>query len=653
MKRSILILLVVIITLILLSKLMERRKSPASAAKAISSLYNDQVRALDSFLTVYPDFFYDSSYAIRNQKYKELAYYFKRAAGFLIYFEPDLYYKEFIAPFKFEKSERKGFFGHIPDNWIFTGPVGNEPDSFLLKSYSREDSVYHKEFIAEVANKYRKTLVQIDHKKHFLNLDAAGVFDALRIEIFRISALDIGNSDFIVEEAGLPSLNGSLDSWLLFTNEFVNLLPDGQHFLQQQWITLSGKARNYLLNSKDFKTFNRMVFLKSNLIPLSQYLNDLQVALEVPFIKKFSAIRADAKHIYDKDVFNANFFAPNENAYYTQERARLGELLFFDPILSGNNKRACASCHKPGRAFTDGLAKSISFDFKELPRNAPTIINSGFQKRQFWDLRASSLEDQLDSVVNNPSELHSSFEHVIERINSSPQYIKLFHKAFPKTTTDGIKREDVKNAIGVYERTLVGLNSRFDEYMRGNAELTASEINGFNLYLGKARCGNCHFAPLFNGALPPFYNFTDHQTIGVPLKATMVKFKLDPDAGRFKLTGDSLTRFSFKSPTMRNSALTSPYMHNGAFQTLEQVIDFYDQGAGTKFVNDMRPDMQGLPFFTIIPLKLDLTESEKKELVSFLKTLTDTTAASAVPAALPQLIGKHAFLNERVIGGVY
>ncbi|MEO6001189.1 MAG: cytochrome c peroxidase [Chitinophagaceae bacterium] len=653
MKRSILILLAAIIVLISLVKVIEVQKNPASATKAIGSLYSSQARALDSFLTAYPRYFYDSSYAIRNQKYKELAYYFKRAAGFLIYFEPELYYKEFIAPFKFEKNQRKGSLATIPDDWIFTGPVGNEPDSFLLKSYSKDDSIYYKSFITEVTNKYRKTLVQINYKKYFSNLDASGIFDALRIEIFRISALDMGNSDFIIEAAGLPSLNGSLDSWLLFTNEFVKLLHDEQHFLKRQWITLSGKARNYLANNKDFKTFNRMVFIKSNLIPLSQYLNNLQVALGIPFVQKFSAIRADAKHIYDKNFFNPNFFAPNDNAYYSEEKASLGELLFFDPILSDNNKRACASCHKPGLAFTDGLVKSISFEFKELPRNAPTIINAGFQKKQFWDLRATSLEDQLDSVVNNASELHSSFEHVIEKINSSPQYIKLFNKAFPKTTRNGIKREDVKNAIGVYERTLVGLNSRFDEFMRGNGELTGGEVNGFNLYLGKARCGTCHFAPLFNGTLPPFFNFTDIQAIGVPLKDTMVKFKIDPDAGRFKLTGDSFTKFFFKTPTIRNSALTAPYMHNGVYKTLEQVIDFYDQAGGTKFENDMRPDMVGLPGLTLIALKLNLSESEKKELVSFLRALTDTSSANGVPGALPVLTGKYAFLNKRVIGGVY
>ena len=205
----------------------------------------------------------------------------------------------------------------------------------------------------------------------------------------------------------------------------------------------------------------------------------------------------------------------------------------------------------------------------------------------------------------------------------------------------------------MYERTLTGLNSRFDQYMRGDVtKLSLQEINGFNLYMGKARCGTCHFAPLFNGALPPFYEITDHHSIGVPVKDTMEKFRIDPDVGLFKVNGNTFTKFSFKTPTIRNTALTAPYMHNGVYKTLEQVVEFYDHGGGTKFQKDYRPDMAGLPFFTLIPLELKLTQSEKRDLVAFIQTLTDTTA-SRTPRRLPQLRGKYAAINKRVIGGEY
>ena len=253
----------------------------------------------------------------------------------------------------------------------------------------------------------------------------------------------------------------------------------------------------------------------------------------------------------------------------------------------------------------------------DLPRNAPTVINAAFQKVQFWDLRASSMEDQLDSVINNKEELHSSSENVIDRINSSKEYRKLFHAAFPETKKKGIQRKHVKIAIACYERTLTGLNSRFDQYMRGDkTKLNDDEVNGFNLFMGKARCGTCHFAPLFNGALPPYFEITDHKALGVPVKDTMVKFELDPDTGASKTFKNPLFTFSFKTPTVRNIELTSPYMHNGVYKTLLQVVNFYNEAAGHQFTKDVRPSMR-YPFFPLLPLKLNLTEKEKTILLFF------------------------------------
>jgi cytochrome c peroxidase len=281
------------------------------------------------------------------------------------------------------------------------------------------------------------------------------------------------------------------------------------------------------------------------------------------------------------------------------------------------------------------------------------VINAGFQKKLFWDQRAGSLEDQLDSVVNNSHELNGSFTQLVEKLGASPEYVSLFNKAFPETIKKGIRREDIKNAIGVYERTVTGLNSRFDQYMQGDAtKLSPEEVKGFNLYMGKARCGTCHFAPLFNGAVPPFYEITDHKSLGVPIRDTMEKYRIDPDEGMITTTGNAFTRFSFKTPTVRNSALTAPYMHNGVYKTLEQVVNFYDHAAGEKLRKDMRQGMKDLPFFTIIPLELKLTDPEKKALVAFIKALDDTSA-SHTPKRLPQIKGKYAKLNDRVIGGEY
>ena len=652
MKQTMTVLIVIVSICLLSMGSWEKKPDAEPAVKEIGNLYAKQAASLDSFLAVYPSYFYDSSYETRERKYQELAYYFKRAANFIIYFDQSIYYNKLIGPFRLKRSERKGFFGIVPDDWIFTGPIGNEADSIIAVT-SKEDMVQQAEFIREIVEKYRKALKECRYKERFNAIDASGLFDALRIEIFRISTIDLANADFIIESAAMPSLNGSMDSWLLFTDQLVKRLPSSKKALGQRWANLSAFTKKYLAENKDFKKFDRMFFTREVLIPLSAKLNEIQLALNVPLSKKFSALSADARHIYDANIFNADYFAPNKDAFYTAARVKLGELLFFDPILSDNNKRACASCHKPELAFTDGRKTSVGFDFDDLSRNSPTVINAGFQKATFWDQRASSLEDQLDSVINNTSELHSSFENVIDRINSSPEYVELFQQAFPATKKNGISRQDVKNAIGCYERTVTGLNSRFDQYMRGDlTKMTAEEVNGFNIFLGKAKCGTCHFTPLFNGAVPPFFEITDHHSLGVPVRDTMAVYRIDPDDGMFKSTRDPLTRFSFKVPTVRNIELTAPYMHNGVYKTLEQVVNFYDHAAGEKFRKEMKPGLQGIPFFTIIPIELKLTDTEKKELIAFMRALTDTSAART-PKRLPELKGKHAGINKRIIGGEY
>ncbi len=653
MKHLIVILLITAAVASLSMATNERKINLAPAVKSIGELSLAHINSLDSFLQTYPAHFYDSSYEVRQKKYKELAYYFKKAAGFIIYFEQELYYKKLIAPFQFQQNGGRGILSVVPDNWLFTGPIGNEHDTSLVKFYSRQDSADNAGFIKKVAGNYRKSLAEGNFAAHLSNLNESALFDALRLEIFRISSIDLANADFIIEEAGLPSLNGSLLSWLILTDELVRALPASKQDLQQSWQLMQASTNQYLDLNRDFNKFDRMFFTQQHLIPLSSYLNQLQVAMKVPFLKKKSALRSDAMHLYDKNIFVADYFAPNEQATYTAARATLGELLFFDPVLSGNNQRACASCHKPSMAFTDGKIKSVGFDFEEvLSRNSPTVINSGFQKKLFWDQRAAALEDQLDSVVNNAHELNGSFTSLIEKLSASPEYVLLFKKAYPHTAQEGISRADIKNAIGAYERTVTGMNSRFDAYMQGDAsKLSNEEVNGFNVYMGKARCGNCHFAPLFNGDLPPFFDRTDHKSLGVPLKDSMNVYELDPDVGVYKPDNNIFSRFSFKTPTVRNAALTAPYMHNGVYQTLEQVVNFYDHAGGEKFLKDFS-NIKPRALFTFIPLELKLTAVEKRDLVAFMKALTDTSA-SKTPQRLPVLKGKYAKLNKRIIGGEY
>ncbi|HVG13265.1 MAG TPA: cytochrome c peroxidase [Flavisolibacter sp.] len=620
------------------------------ATEKIGAHYQQEVRKFDSLLVQYPIYFYDSSYATRLAKYGELVRQFKRVEGLFTYFHTKTSYESFLVTARFEARD---FGPPFPDNWIFIGPFGIDPDS-ILRKFKTEDTLFSQQFIQRAVGRFRKEIRESNYQNDFKEVTNGEIMESLRLQMVRISTMGLSNGDFVVDQTDKPGLEGAFGAWCEQVALFAEELPASSTGLQK---AIMGKIRgglSELERREEGTTFDRMNFLTEYLVPLARYLNDLQSALGIIPQKTFSALKSDMESIYDADVLNPDFFAPGEEAYYSKAKADLGRFLFFDPILSDNNERACASCHKPELAFTDGFVKSVNFDRGDLSRNAPTVINSVFQKQQFWDLRASSLEDQLDSVINNRDELHSSFENVTAKIASSPEYVQLFSEAFPGIGEKGIQPKHIKIAIATYERELTGLNSRFDQYVRGDkGKLSSAEINGFNLFMGKAKCGSCHYAPLFAGALPPLFEFTDHRAIGVPQKDTMKVYAVDQDTGASKVSKDPFHHFSFKVPTIRNVSFTAPYMHNGVFKTLEQVVDFYNDMAGMNFINDMRPGMKGLPFFMILPQKLNLTPGEKKDLVLFMRSLDDTSSARNVPRRLPALTGRYEASTNREIGGIY
>jgi cytochrome c peroxidase len=294
-------------------------------------------------------------------------------------------------------------------------------------------------------------------------------------------------------------------------------------------------------------------------------------------------------------------------------------MLFFDNRLSANNSRSCASCHQPGKAFTDGLKTSVALDgHTKLPRNAPTIWNAALQRNLFADSRSRNLEEQVMQVLNNALEMHGTAQAAAEKIIAQPLYKEVYTKAFAGADIKNAA-QNICNAIACYERTLMALNSRFDKHMNGMPRLNKSEITGFNLFMGKAKCGTCHFLPLFNGTKPPRYYYTESEVIGTPSTNIKKHARLDADSGRYLSTGYKIHIFSFKTPSLRNSAITAPYMHNGVFNTLDEVVEFYNNGGGQGL--KIAPKNQSLPFE-----QLNLTAAERKDIVNFMKALTDTAA---------------------------
>jgi cytochrome c peroxidase len=649
---------IIFIGSISLSMVLKPKKVKLSEAVAlVGQNYITDIHKFDSSLKEYPKFFFDSTQEVRVEKYMSLIWQFKQLEWLFTYLHSKQVYATFLRPFQFQRRDSIRLL--LPDNWLFNGPIGLQSDSTVQK-IPPQNIQNQKRNIKLFVTVFTKAIEETNYNQDLSSLTAADIFEALRLQLMKISTVDIANGDLsVVGEPGMHSLRSVFSSWSETVQIFLDQLPESKRDLKEKFIETANAANELILQHKDkFQQFDRMQFLSVYLLPLGNYLHALREALEITPQNKFAAISPDASNLYEANIFNVDFFAPSPDAYLTKAKAELGKFLFFDPILSDNNKRACASCHKPELAFSDGLVKSVKFEKEEgaLPRNSPTVINASFQKQVFWDLRANSLEDQLDSVINNENELHSSFDHVIDRINSSKEYQKLFHEAFPETKKSGIQRKQIKIAIACYERTLNGLNSRFDQYIRGDkTKMNEDEISGFNLFVGKARCATCHIPPLFNGTIPPYYEITDHKAIGIPLKDTMEVMQLDVDTGAARTFQNPVLRFSFKTPTVRNIELTAPYMHNGVYKTLLQVVDFYNHAAGQKFIREVKEERAKVatPFFAILPDTLGLNEKEKNQLVAFMKTLTDSTAMKNIPARLPVLSGKYAVLNKRNLGGEY
>jgi len=446
------------------------------------------------------------------------------------------------------------------------------------------------------------------------------VWDALRsatagIATSGITGLDSPTANYSLAEAG-----ASIDGILQLLN-FLKPAIDKKD--PAAFTTLSGMLANakfYLSRNSHFNKFNRLFFITRHINPIYKKIVETRLNTGVGVPGGRNAVNYNAASFFATDALNINFYSPPEEYWVTPERVKLGKLLFSDPILSGTRTRSCASCHQPGKGFADGLQKPFALDNKtQLLRNTPTLYNSGYQTSQFYDSRADILENQLTEVVHNQEEMKGSLKKSVEDLNKSPTYTALFKSAYPAEKTP-LNTYTIANAIASYVRSLQSLNSRFDEYMRGDeTTLTKEEKKGFNLFTGKAKCATCHFIPLFNGVVPPFYAETESEVLGVPKTKDKNPATLDGDVGKYDFLPSEIYKYAFKTPTLRNIALTGPYMHNGVYTTLEEVMEFYNNGGGKGL--RIAPPNQTLPFD-----KLNLSKKEIRDIISFMKALTDTTA---------------------------
>jgi len=438
---------------------------------------------------------------------------------------------------------------------------------------------------------------------------------ALRIELIRIYTLGVTGFD----TPGSLNISEEAASALRGMQKYIQTEPYFKNFNTSKADKIITETVSYLFVHKDFETFDRIGFYKKYVQPLYEELGRWDGNADD--LKEFSGWNVSNKNFFSSDFLDPYFFTVLKDSEDSQELRNLGKEIFFDQNLSDSGKMSCATCHLPEKGFADGKAKSLSnAEGKTVLRNSPSLYNAVFAKRFFYDMRAFYLEQQAEHVIYNSEEFNTSYESIIKKLKSRPEYKKAFRKVLKNGNID---KQAFSKALSSYVASLYSFDSDFDRFMRNEKEISEDAKKGFNLFMGKANCATCHFAPHFSGLVPPFFNENESEVLGVtkmPIKTSPQE--IDSDLGRIKSNvkkeNSWIYENSFKTMTVRNIALTKPYFHNGAFNTLDEVLDFYNEGGAEGL--GLKINNQTLPAD-----KLNLTKEEIKQIIAFLNSLTDVS----------------------------
>ncbi|MGZ8510357.1 MAG: cytochrome-c peroxidase [Chitinophagaceae bacterium] len=420
--------------------------------------------------------------------------------------------------------------------------------------------------------------------------------------------------------------------------------------LTKEYLDLYGQSIRFVNDQPlQFSLFDHYTFIKDFINPLfrinQQFINSYGVR-SINF-NDYSLDNA-ATSIFDKSLYNSQntkgIFSFVDDEKTLAEIKNVGKLLFYDPILSGNNLRSCASCHKPTEYFTDTvLATAFQFDRQQhVLRNAPTLINAVFNHLIMLDGKHISLQGQAKEVILNPIEMNSTEKELVKKVMSCKEYKDAFKKFLRYTPEEkDVTLSHIASAITFYYADFSSYYAPFDNAMNNKHTLTNEEKNGFNLFMSKAQCGTCHFVPQFNGVKPPYVG-SEFEVLGTPADTSYRK--LSADKGRYGVNPAPEMLNAFRTGTVRNTAFTKPYMHNGIFESLDQVIDLYDAGGGAG-------KKLAVANQTLSPDSLKLSKTEKTNLLAFIHSLNENIIFEGPPAGLPASSNKS--LNGRKVGGEY
>jgi cytochrome c peroxidase len=572
-------------------------------------------------------------YAVGKSSFEELAEQvsitrlaFKKIEVLVEYFDPQMIYDKVNGP-PLPKIERKA------PNLVIFPPKGLQ----RLDEIAADASEVDEEELLKLCKELLESVKQVEELQKKVKIYDRHIFEACRKELIRSFSLGLTGFD------APGTLNSVEESKVVFQSiDFLlGLYTDA---ISEQDQHLSEKIRNEVqairdaLDSANFESLNRLELLRNSVNPLyadilkAQKLLNIELPHEV--LPKPGPVNYSAETFFDDDFLRPGFYSQISDKDKNESLYELGEYLFFDPILSDGNLMSCASCHKPEIAFQDGQNKSMASHQKStVARNAPGLMNSVFATRYFHDMRSHRLQSQIEHVIFSKDEFNTDYKEIISKINRSEEYVELFAKAFPYITKNRINPFSVAQAVTAYVERLHSWNSPFDKYVRQESnDLSEEAKRGFNLFMSKANCGSCHFAPTFAGLVPPLFTDSESEVLGITSTFDTINPVLDKDMGRYKNgRTKEKTEFyqrSFKTATVRNIELTAPYFHNGAFKTLEEVMHFYNKGGGSGLGIDV-------PYQTLASDELKLSQREMNDIIAFMKSLSDTTGFNKGPDRLP------------------
>ncbi len=608
--------------------------------------YSDLLKSVEE-LKVKAEGLSEESLQEVQKQFEVCRYHFKEIEFLMEYFDPE-FVKLHIngAPLPRMSTD---------DNANKVEPIGFQTlEESLFGEEALEQTEAIQALLAELAGDLQTGQSSFKYK----TLTHRNVIEAARHEIIRIVSLSLTGYDTPVRLAGIQESVASLKGLhKTFQDYYPGLNDLGQKDLVSQLDTTFLGAIDYLKNNPDFETFDHLHFLTHYGNPLYAQLYDLHRAFGFPTIDQTSpqgiqhATNYQARNIFSSELINPFYYSELVKADYSDQLVKLGQYLFYDPVLSKNLERSCASCHHPDKAFTDGLPKSLATGKDtSLQRNAPTLVNALYSPKLFLDLRTEAMHRQVQHVLVREDEFNTSFFEVYGRLKQSPEYVKMFEEAFPQYKGKYLfNNYTFGTAFSAYLIANSSFSSPFDKYVRGEqAEIEESVKRGYNIFMGKAGCGTCHFAPTFAGLVPPLFHEMESEILGVPANNDFENPVLDNDPGRVAGKIKDRAEFyhrSFKTVTARNSAKTGPYMHNGVYNTLEEVMKFYNLGGGAGMGMEV-------PHQTLPPDPLGLNDQEIQDLIAFMHALTNTQKVLGAPERLPEFPEESGFA-KRNIGGEY